>query len=182
MVQSRKQFLNTASLSFFGLLALPDFSLNDNDEIDPVVVHAEEGETFWIGTRNSPLTIKVSKDKNGSNAFSFCTEEIAPQEGIPVHKHLNEDELIFVHSGEGILTVGDQEIAVKSGSVALIPKNVWHGVKNTGKETFIMVFSYSPAGFEGYFREFGSPAGTNWQPKSKEEYFKLNQKWGIVYK
>lgn len=105
MVQSRKKFLKIASLSFFGLLAFPDSSLKDNDEIDPVVVHAEEGETFWIGTRNSPLTIKVSKVKNGSNAVSFCTEEIASQEGIPVHKHLNEDELIFVHSGEGILTV-----------------------------------------------------------------------------
>ncbi|WP_227588243.1 hypothetical protein [Chryseobacterium sp. MFBS3-17] len=45
-----------------------------------------------------------------------------------------------------------------------------------------MVFIYSPAGFEGYFRELGSPAGTPWQPKTPEEFVALDKKWGIVYK
>ena len=45
-----------------------------------------------------------------------------------------------------------------------------------------MAFAYSPAGFEGYFRELGTPAGTPWKPKSKEEFGRLDKKWGIVYK
>lgn len=181
MIQSRKQFINTVSWAFVGFF-VPENLQSATDQNEPVIVHADEGETYWIGRRNSPLTIKISRQKNKNKAVSFCTEDIAPGEGIPVHKHLNEDELIFIHAGEGILTVDDKEIPVRKGTVALVPKNCWHSINNTGSQIFIMAFSYTPAGFEGYFREFGSPAGTPWQPKSQEQYEKINKKWGIVYR
>ncbi|MBC6491908.1 hypothetical protein BC349_12670 [Flavihumibacter stibioxidans] len=123
----------------------------------------------------------ISKDRQGNESMCFCREEIASGEAIPVHKHLNEDELIFAYAGEATMRIGQKEIILKQGAVALIPKGVWHGVRNTGKEKFIMVFSYSPAGFEEYFREMGSPAGTPWQPKSQAEFDRLEKKWGIVY-
>lgn len=179
---SRKELLNSSAIGLFGFLTLPELFAKSAHEGTAVVVHADEGETYWIGIRNSPLTIKIAKDKMGNETMSFCRELIAPGEGIPVHKHLNEDELIFVHRGEGTLTIDDREILVKEGSVALVPKGVWHAMFNSGKEALSMVFSYAPAGFEGYFREMGSPAGTPWQPKTKEFYNQLNEKWGIVYK
>ena len=182
MIQTRKQFLNTASFSMFGLLIAPNLLSNEISEGKPVIMHADEGETYWIGMRNSPLTIKIAKDHGNNTSMSLCTELIAPAEDVPVHKHLNEDELIFIHTGEGMLTVGDDDIPVRKGSVALIPKGIWHGLKNIGSDPLLMVFSYSPAGFEGYFRELGSPAGTPWQPKSKEAFEKLDKKWGIVYR
>ncbi len=182
MKQSRKKFIQASSLGFFSLLVSSDLLALDAAAGEAVVVHAGEGETYWIGQRNSPLTIKIAKDRQGNKTMCFCTEEIAPGEGIPVHKHLNEDELIFIHTGEGVLIVDEKEVSVKKGSAALIPKKLWHAIKNTGTETLIMVFSYSPAGFEGYFRELGSPVGTPWQPKTKEAFKKLDKKWGIVYK
>lgn len=84
--------------------------------------------------------------------------------------------------GKGELELDGQKYPVKEGSVALVPKDIWHSMTNTGQETMTMIFSYSPAGFEGYFREFGSPVGTPWVPKSQEEYNRLNKKWGIVYR
>ena len=182
MTQSRKQFLNTCASAGFGILLPFEPVVNGSGDSQPVIMHSDEGETYWIGMRNSPLTIKIAKDIQGNSSMSFCSEEIEPDEGIPVHKHLNEDELIFLHTGEGILTVGDKEVHVKQGSVAFVPKDAWHAMRNVGKEKLIMVFSYSPAGFEGYFREFGSPVGTSWQPKTPGEYERLNKKWGIVYK
>lgn len=182
MKKSRKKFLQQSAAGVLGLLAAPQLFAQAAGESQPVVMHAEEGETYWIGRRNSPLTIKVAKDRQGNETMSFCTELIAPGEFIPLHKHLNEDELIFIHRGEGILELDGKQIPVKEGSVALVPKGVWHSMTNTAKENLVMVFSYSPAGFEGYFREFGSPVGTPWKPKSQEEYNRLNNKWGIVYK
>jgi hypothetical protein len=35
----------------------------------------------------------------------------------------------------------------------------WHGLDNTGNENLLMVFQYSPAGFEAYFIENGTSAG-----------------------
>lgn len=184
MKSNRKQFLQQGLAGLLGLVAAPQLMASpaQGSPGKGLVVHAGEGETYWIGKRNSPLTIKIARDRQGLNSMCFCTEEIAPGQGVPVHRHGNEDELIFIHTGEGVLTLGDEEIAVRQGSVALVPKNEWHGLKNIGKETLIMVFSYSPAGFEGYFRELGSPAGTPWQPKSPEEFERLDKKWGIEYK
>lgn len=184
MKSNRKQFLQQGLAGLLGLVAAPQL-MSAPSQGSPgkgLVVHAGEGETYWIGERNSPLTIKIARDRQGLASMCFCTEEIAPGEGVPIHKHANEDELIFIHTGEGVLTLGDEEIVVRRGSVALVPKNEWHGLKNTGLETLVMVFSYSPAGFEGYFRELGSPAGMPWQPKSPEEFARLDKKWGIVYK
>lgn len=184
MNKDRKTFLQQGLAGLLGMMTAPALlAMPGNDTLRKgLVVHADEGETYWIGKRNSPLTIKIARDRKGGNNFSFCTEEIAPCQGVPVHKHLNEDELIFLHTGEGLLTLGDEEVVVRQGSVALVPKGEWHALRNTGKEPLLMVFSYSPAGFEGYFRELGSPAGTPWQPKSPEEFARLDKKWGIVYK
>ena len=66
------------------------------------------------------------------------TQTFKPGDGIKVHKHSNEAELIFIHKGFGLLTLGDQEYKVKQGAVALIPKGVWHGLKNTGTEDILI--------------------------------------------
>lgn len=182
MKTNRKNFLSRLTAGILGSFTFPNLMAEASREQSAVIVQPDEGETYWIGTRNSPLTIMVAKDTQGFATMSFCRELIAPGESIPLHKHLNEDELIFVHRGEGTLTIEEHPIEVREGSVALIPKGVWHSMSNSGKDTLTMVFSYSPAGFEGYFREFGSPAGTAWAPKSSDEYKRLNEKWGIVYR
>ena len=182
MKSNRKEFIKQAGFGLLGIHSMTQIFSQSASQDKAVVIHADEGETYWIGNRNSPLTIQIAKDLQGNKSLSFCRELIAPTEGIPLHKHLNEDELIFIHTGQGLLTLDEEEIIVKTGSVALVPKGLWHRLQNTGNETLTMVFSYSPAGFEGYFREMGSPAGTPWQPKSAEEYKILNEKWGIVYK
>ena len=182
MKTTRKEFLQKSATGMAGLLVFPTLFSYSPGNGKPVVVHADEGETYWIGPRNSPLTILISHDQYGNETMSLCKELIAPGQGIPPHKHLNEDELIFIHQGQGTLILNDQEFPVKEGSAALVPKGTWHQLTNTGMETLNMVFSYSPAGFEGYFRELGSPVGTPWQPKTTEEFATLDKKWGIVYK
>ena len=182
MESNRKEFIKKAAFSFMGMAFLPQLFPNSSGDRGAVIMHENEGETYWIGTRNSPVTIKVAKDKQGNTSMSFCSELIAPGESVPIHKHLNEDELIFIHEGEGVLVHGDEETIVKKGSVAFVPKGIWHSLKNSGSEDLIMIFSYSPAGFEGYFRELGTPAGIPWKPKTAEEFKKLDEKWGIVYK
>ena len=60
-----------------------------------------------------------------------------------IHKHMNNDELIFIHKGEGALTLDEQSIEVKTGDVAYVPRGTWHGLDNTGQENLLMVFQYS---------------------------------------
>lgn len=146
-----------------------------------IVVHEDEG-THILTRRKVPITIKISKAKHGVTGISFCVEQMEPGSKMRIHKHLNNDELIFIHRGQGRLTLGDQGIDVKTGAVAFIPRGTWHGMDNTGSEQLQMVFQYSPAGFEEFFIENGTPVGMPTNERTEEELTITARRYGMVYK
>jgi quercetin dioxygenase-like cupin family protein len=142
---------------------------------------SDEGELLLIGPRRAPVRIKMGL-RNGSSRLAMGTEDIAPGDRIPVHKHGREDEIIFIHSGEGMLTLGDDTISVKTGDSALVPIGTWHGLENTGTGLLTMVWIFSPAGFEQYFRDIGVKPGDTPLNLTNEEWHKVDGKHAITYK
>jgi quercetin dioxygenase-like cupin family protein len=180
-MNSRRQFIGLSSIGILSsLLPLKGFS-TENPEFAGLIVNEEEGETLMIRNGDTVLRIKVSKGQ-GSQSMSFLSESILSGEGIPVHKHLNEDELIFIHKGSGLYTLGEKQYSISEGAVVMVPKGVWHGLQNTGSINIEMRFAYTPSGFEGYFREVGTPAGQPFVKRSKEEKRKIARKWGMIHK
>jgi quercetin dioxygenase-like cupin family protein len=185
IMNTRRKFLRIGAAgtaaALLGSLPKISFAQSSSGNIKGIIVRADEG-IHILTRRKVPITIKISKTKQGINNISFCTEEMNPGRKMRVHKHLYNDELIFVHRGEGTLTLGDQTIEVKTGDVAFVPRGVWHGLDNTGNENLTMVFQYSPAGFEQYFIENGTPVGMEPKEKPQEEYAVNEKKYGMVYK
>jgi mannose-6-phosphate isomerase-like protein (cupin superfamily) len=184
--QPRRKFIHTGIAGFCTALfaGLPKISFSkpapNNDK--GIVVREDEGIHILTGRRKVPITIKISKIKHGIDGISFCVEDQSPGRKMRVHKHLNNDELIFIHKGEGTLTLDEESIEVKTGDVVFVPRGTWHGLDNTGKENLLMVFQYSPAGFEEYFIENGSLVGMPANEKTEEEYAITEKKYGMVYK
>ena len=182
----RRKFLQMGFVGFFTALftSLPKISFGKHfsGNNKGIVVHEEEGIHILTGRRKVPMNIKISKTKHGVDNISFCTEDIIPGRKLRIHKHLNNDELIFIHKGEGILTLDEQSIEVKTGTVVFVPRGVWHGLENTGKENIRMVFQYSPAGFEEYFIENSTPVGMPAKERTEKEYAMAQKKYGMVYK
>jgi len=180
-MNSRRQFIGLSSIGILSsLLPLEGFS-SDKSDFEGLIVNEEEGETLMIRNGDTTLRIKISKS-HGSQSMSFLSESILPGEGIPVHKHLNEDELIFIHKGSGLYTLGEKQYIVSDGAVVLVPKGVWHGLQNTGSVNIEMRFAYTPSGFEGYFREVGTPPGQPFVVRTKEEKRIIARKWGMIHK
>jgi Cupin domain len=181
-MNTRRKFIGHSSLGLFSLLAvpLPGFC-NEATGFDGLVINEEEGEKYLIRNGDTILKIKVSKAQ-GAQTLCFLSESILPAEAIPVHKHSNEDELIFIHKGSGIFTLGEKEYDVTEGAVAVVPKGIWHGLRNTGTENLEMRFAYTPSGFEGYFREVGTPMGQTFVKRTKEEKRAIAGKWGMIHK
>jgi mannose-6-phosphate isomerase-like protein (cupin superfamily) len=184
--QQRRNFL-LAGLAGFGTALLANiprisFAKSHYPTDKGIIVRKDEGTHILTGRRRVPITIKISNAKHGVDGISFCTEEQSPGRKMRIHKHLNNDELIFIHQGEGTLTVDNRSVQVKAGDVAFVPRGTWHGLDNTGKENLIMVFQYSPAGFEEYFIENGTPEGMPAKEKTEEEYAVTEKKYGMVYK
>src|SRR6478736_1334079 len=183
--QPRRKFLQSGIVGFSTALftGLPKINLAKpayNKGLG-IVVREDEGKHI-LTRRKVPITIKISKTKHGVDGISFCVEDMSPGRKMRVHKHLNNDELIFIHKGEGTLTLNEQLVEVKTGDVVFVPRDTWHGLDNTGNENLLMVFQYSPAGFEEYFIENGTPAGMPDKVRTEEEYAATEKKYGMVYK
>jgi mannose-6-phosphate isomerase-like protein (cupin superfamily) len=183
--QHRRKFLWTGLGGFCAavLAHLPQFVIaRSSSKIDKGIVVRENEGTHLLTRRKVPITIKLSRAREGMDDISFCVEEQSPGRKMRVHKHLNNDELIFIHRGEGMLTLGEGVIPIKTGDVAFVPRGTWHGLDNTGNENLLMIFQYTPAGFEEYFMENGMLAGEPDKVRTEEEYAAAELKYGMVYK
>jgi quercetin dioxygenase-like cupin family protein len=184
--QGRRKFVQSGVLGFCTALfaGFPKIifakSTSNNDK--GIVVRENEGVHILTGRRKVPVTVKISKAKHGVEGISFCVEDQDPGRKMRIHKHLNNDELIFIHKGEGTLTLDEETIEVKTGDVVFVPRGTWHGLDNTGKEILQMVFQYSPAGFEEYFIENGTLAGMTAKERTVQEYAATEKKYGMIYK
>ena len=183
--QPRRKFLLAGVAGFctarFAGLPKISFAKSYYNSHKGIIVREDEG-IHILTRRKVPITIKISKTKHGVDGISFCVEDMSPGRKMRIHKHLNNDELIFIHKGEGTLTLDEESLKVKVGDVAFVPRGIWHGLDNTGTENLLMVFQYSPAGFEEYFIENGTQVGMPDKVKTPEEYAITEKKYGMVYK
>ncbi len=185
ILQPRRKFLQVGLTGLFTafIAGFPKmiYAKSPSDNRKGIVVNYGEGEHI-LTRRGVPITVMLSKKMHGLDNTSFCLEDMIPGRKMRVHKHLNNDEIIFIHKGEGTLTLDEQLIEVKAGAVAFVPRGTWHGLDNTGNENLLMIFQYSPAGFEEYFIENGTAPGMPPKVKTDEEYALTEKKYGMVYK
>ncbi|MEM1270486.1 MAG: cupin domain-containing protein [Bacteroidota bacterium] len=186
MLISRRGFVQSAgAVGLAGFLpALPVRALSgpSRGPNPDLVLDPDEGEVYLIGERRGRVIIKVDKRGKGVDALSLLTEDIVPGDGIPVHKHAAEEELIYIERGRGVFTFGNDEYEVGPGSMALVPRGVWHGLRNEGEQTLRMVFGYSPAGFEDYFRAIGVREGEPWKGLTGDDWARINAEFGVTYR
>lgn len=125
----------------------------------PAVLARREGEARMLGGRK-PIWIKVDPRTLGSRTLTVGMEDMPPGDSIGVHKHLEEDEMVFVHRGEVEVTLGDSLFRAEAGATVFIPRGTWIGFRVKGADTATIVFTFNVPGFEKCLRLMSAPAGT----------------------
>lgn len=119
--------LSGIPVAYSGTMAL------ENSE--ETIIRANAGEVWFIGNeRKAEVNIKVARSAEHTPEFSLLTEKIPPGDAVPVHKHLNEEEFLFVQKGSIDITLGHITQQGNVGDLIYVPRNLWHGFQNTGKE------------------------------------------------
>jgi quercetin dioxygenase-like cupin family protein len=113
-----------------------------------------------------PIWIKVDPQTLGSRSFTVGMEDIPPGDSIGIHKHLQEDEIVFVHRGAVEVTLGDSTHSAQAGGLVFIPRGTWIGFHTIGTDTATIVFLFNTPGFEKCLRFLSSPIGTSFVPPS----------------
>ena len=72
---------------------------------------------------------------------------------VKLHKHVHHTENIYVISGNGELTIGDEKLVIKKGDFFTIPKNTPHGLEVRSSAP-VKVLSIQSPQFKGVDRIF----------------------------
>jgi len=144
-----------------------------------LILHQSEGELRVRRPRPDSraamaapsMIIKVDPQNGASPNFFVGYEEIAPGGSIPAHSHPKYDEVLFVHEGEGLATLGSQERRVTAGATIYIPPMTRVSVKNTGKGSLNVFFVFPHPGMvSDYYRGMTVAEGEKAAPFSAEEF------------
>lgn len=59
---------------------------------------------------------------------------LAPCSSIGIHEHVGDEEIYYIISGSGIMTVDNESREVGKGDIVLTKSGSSHGLENTGAE------------------------------------------------
>lgn len=99
------------------------------------------------------VVFKIDGADSGG-ALSIVEHPFAVGALVPPHIHTLEDEFSIVLEGEIGFRSEDQEVVLGAGGYIVKPRGEVHAMWNAGSTPARMIEVISPAGFEGFFREF----------------------------
>ena len=87
------------------------------------------------------------------------SSDLPPGDSIAVHRHLQEDEIIMIHSGTARVQLGREHYTATAGGTVYIPQGTCVAVVNIGPDTLVNFFIFSSPGFEQVLRDVSSRVG-----------------------
>jgi quercetin dioxygenase-like cupin family protein len=116
-----------------------------------IAVGPGEGQTV-DNPAGGGLTYKARSGQTGG-ALTVWESTAAPGEGPPIHRHMNEDEFMYVVEGQLRFRLDETDHTAPAGSFVFIPKGMPHTWQNAGAGEARILFVFTPGspGMERFF-------------------------------
>ena len=113
--------------------------------------------------------LATGEDTHGQFAL---IEAVARRGNVPPpHIHHREDEIFYVLEGEIVVSVGDRTIKGTAGTMVFLPRDVRHSFTIESEQSRMLIL-LTPAGLEGWFKEFSLPAPSMTLPPADEPEYR----------
>ncbi len=101
-----------------------------------------------LGFHHMKARMLIDADNGGCRSFTLGMGTFAPGHGChALHRHAHAEEVFYVWEGAGVHLTGDgAEHPLAAGELAFVPRNEWHGFKNTGSTPVRALFGYLGVG------------------------------------
>jgi mannose-6-phosphate isomerase-like protein (cupin superfamily) len=122
------------------------------------IVGPQDGEVVLPG----PVQVRMVEDGSGTAhrlAVAVLTVP-AHTDGPPAHWHHKHDETFYVITGTARFTVGDTQHEAPAGTFVSVPIGAEHTFANPGEEPAIILNTFTPDFYVGYFRDLGKLAAS----------------------
>ena len=154
-------------------------------QLDPdnrgAVIPPDGGDSVFVGSARRPTLIKVDPSTTGSRQLFVFELVIEPGDSLPVHRHHQDDEVFFIHSGEVVARVGQRERPAAAGSTVYIPAGVAIGMVNRGRAPAKSVIVFGAPHMAQYIRSLGSLPGEPPRKLSPAELDKIRRRHHITF-
>ncbi|EIY5082333.1 MULTISPECIES: cupin domain-containing protein [Klebsiella/Raoultella group] len=120
--------------------------------MQPFIIRDNEGVPLWLN--NDTYTIKLDKGNTGGS-ISIIQGFVGPGGGPIWHLHEDADEIFYVLDGQLTVRAGENIFQANPGDFVYVPKGIYHQFRNNSIKPIKILLMFSPAGFEGFFRETG---------------------------
>ena len=131
------------------------------------IIPADGGEHRILRGRK-PITLKVDPLSVGSEHLFLGTEIMPPGDSIPLHRHLEEEEILLVQRGSLMIHLGDRVERAGTGATVFVPRGVWIGLMNISADTAAIVYIFNEPSFSRCLRAFSSPPGVGYVEPSAD--------------
>ncbi len=100
--------------------------------------HDGDGSLDWT-------TVLDGSDIQGRRLQFIHDNILAPGTSIGVHRHEHDEEYYYILSGEGTMTLDDQQFPVTAGDITAVFPGGSHGLENTSQlDLRILVIGLAP--------------------------------------
>ncbi len=118
-------------------------------------VVSREGDREWETWNEEEIPQKglvywktlISKGVTPSENLTLGIASLPPNGTLREHRHTQE-EVYLVLEGNGLVTVGGEEVAVETGSAVFIPGDALHSCENTGASDLRVAYVFPADSFE----------------------------------
>ena len=104
--------------------------LNFSD-FEVITMENMRGGNGKVYLRKSPFVL--------DNMKMYAEITIPCGSSIGYHSHTEDEEVISVFSGEGVLVLNDSRIPFKRGDISLTKKDHFHSIENPNKEDLVLI-------------------------------------------
>ena len=114
------------------------------------IFHEDDVEAKELPGRKHKMIVSpwhFGKSKN----MCFGVADFPPNSHAPEHVHGKEEEIIYFITGYGEMFFDGKPEKVKKGSIAFIPPNIKHSIKNDSDEAMHLVYVFSPPVEQGSY-------------------------------
>ena len=96
---------------------------------------------------NSEIRPLIDRTTSPITQCSLAEEMLPPGCAVTPHHHRDLEEIYYIVSGAGLMTVGENSREVGAGDAVYIPRGNRHSLKNTGTEPIKLILVCGPAFF-----------------------------------
>ena len=134
-------------------------------EGENAMFRTEEFTAFTRGRRsldrsvwyNGQLMTFLATAEDTQGKFALIEAVARRGNDPPPHIHHREEETFYVLEGEMTFSVGGQTIKATPGTMVCLPRDVAHSFVIDSEQLRVLIL-LTPAGLEGWFKEFSVPA------------------------